>query len=845
MKKRIFLLFFLQLITSYSQETSIEGVLQDNNKVVIPNVLVFVISDNGTMQKYQYSDAKGEFRFVLEKSKFPLYLKVTSFFYEEKKYKVSLNGTKKIVLTLTDKVETLDEVVVTSSKFSRDVISLNIHRYNIKKNESIEKTLKKIPGISIDKEGRIKYWNKEIDKILIDGDDLANQQYTFISKNLRSEVIEDIQVLKNFEENTILKKARRSDKIALNLKIKAKFKNTWFGNMSIGYGNGISSGNKLEETVNIGLLKKKIKLLNFTKYATLGGLSVPVFFGDDDYEQYNSPIYSVLKPSVSLPNTVTDNNKTFRNTFLVHKKYDKTIFRTTLNIGIEDQRQSVFRETDYFFQKDISSREKNNYSEKKILFSGEGELKRTALTDNYLVNKFKYKIHSNKSSSISNFENHKTSDLNKNVAFSFYDCLLHTYRFKKGLILNNRLSFGLSKMKEDTYIDSESLSSFIQVDVPVNQNADKLLKYIEAKSAVSFFINKKTKANVSFNYKNNEERFDIYLDPGNVSYKNDVVFKSNEFIIQPSLLYRPSRKVKLKGDFSTRFITRNGLHRFLLNYNAVLNLRFFGDLDISFAQIERIPSNQNLLQNYYLTDNNTFRRGGLFFDPLNYINFKFKLTNKDKNNTYNNEFSFSYRKTKTSLLDQYSLLDNINFKKTFLITKNGKAYVFKDQLIFLWGSVGIQLETTQSYLFVPLNNEDVVLNKLYDGVYDFEITTYFSSSFNFNVKFEYARSVQEFDEDKIAYNSKNVLIDVDWELNKEISFNLNGGVYELERSYYKIFNSSVKYVPENKRFSYELKMSNLLDEKEFSFQQRNSFYTSKTTIPLIPFYSFVSVKYVF
>ena len=96
--------------------------------------------------------------------------------------------------------------------------------WQIKKNESVEKSLKKIPGISIDKDGKIKYWNTEIEKILIDGDDLANDQYTFISKNLRTAVIEDIQVLKNFEENTVLKKNQKSDKkgvrsIKLNKKI--------------------------------------------------------------------------------------------------------------------------------------------------------------------------------------------------------------------------------------------------------------------------------------------------------------------------------------------------------------------------------------------------------------------------------------------------------------------------------------------------------------------------------------------------------------------------------------------------------------------------------------------------
>jgi hypothetical protein len=214
-------------------------------------------------------------------------------------------------------------------------------------------------------------------------------------------------------------------------------------------------------------------------------------------------------------------------------------------------------------------------------------------------------------------------------------------------------------------------------------------------------------------------------------------------------------------------------------------------------------------------------------------------------NTYNNEFTFTYKKAKSSLLDEYSLLNNLNFNNTFLISRDGEEYVFKNQFIFLVNSFGFNIKTTQSYSFIPLSNQNTELNRLYDGLYDFEITSYFSSSLNFNIKLGYNKNIQTFDGNKSSFDSKNMILELDWDISKEMSFNMNGGVYELDQNFYNIFNISINYTPENKFFSYNLRINNLLNENEFSFQQRNSFFTSVTTIPLVPFYAFASVKYIF
>ena len=845
MKKNRYLLiiFHLYSIFIFSQNIEIEGIVIDKDKKPIPNILISILTQEKEIIKYKYSDNGGKFNFSIDGAKNPFFLKASSLFYLEKQ--ITINFQEKIIISLSDKVEMLNEVVINTSKINNDTINLGISKYNIKKEESIEKTLKKIPGISVDKDGRIKYWNTEIEKILIDGDDLADKQYTFISKNLRSEVLDDIQILKNFEENTVFKRSRKSDKIALNLKIKEEFTNIWFGNILIGYGNGSSNETEHKVHSNVGLLRKKIKFLNSQKLSSLGDKSIPDFFGDQNRTN-NKPVYNLKKNDISLPDEVTNFNNGFNNTFLINKKTKNLVFRATNFIGVDNQKQELFSSTDFFFQEEDSFTERNSNNERNTLFLGELELKNQGSERNFFINKLEYKIGNNRFSSSSIFNNNQVSDANRTREFAFYDNLQFTHRFKNGLILNNEINFGISNLTQNTSLNSSDLSLVAQnPNSNTKQNVKKHLKSFGIKSDFTYLISRNLKSNLLFNFNNIEEDFDIALIPNNTSFQNDFNVKRNEFIIKPTLIFRLSKKASLKGNISSNFFRINNQSQVLFNHNTILSLNYFGSLDISFSQIQRFPENQTFLQNFFLININSFRKGGLFFEPLNYSQFKFKLNNSNESRTYNNEFSFEYKNSKSSILNEFSLVNNINFNNTSFIKRQGDEYIFKEQLIFLVNSFGFKLETTQSLLFVPLNNQNTERTRLYDGIYSFEISSYFSSSLNFNMQFEYNSNIQTFENNKSTFDSKNLKLAVDWNISEVFNFNLNTEIYELERDVYNLVNVSLKYTPQDSKLSYGLKINNLLNEDEFAFQQRNSFFSSVTRIPLVPFYTFATIKYIF
>ncbi len=839
--KYTFIFLFISF-ACFSQSSKINGLVLDGDQKPVSNVLASLLSSDKTIISYQYTDNDGKFSF--KKTPGSFYVKISSLFFEDVEKTLDASSQEEIVFNLTPKKENLKEVVLVSKRINRDTTNLNIQNYNITKTESIEQTLKKIPGMSIDNEGRIKYWNKEIEKILIDGDDLADDQYTFISKNLRSMVLKDIQVLKNFEENTVLKKTQKSDKIALNLKVKDDFKNIWFGNIEAGYGDSFDSNQEIDERLNLALIKKRIKFLNAQEFSTLGDKSIPISFSNNDNETYDLPLYSVKNIDVPLTPEITNFNDGFSNTFLINKKIKKIALRSSNFIGIDTQKQESFTRTDFIFQ-DESQTEINNNKKRNLLFEGDLELKYDGTDDHYFVNTLNYKLGSSSSTSAALFNDSNTTDAIESKRTSIYNNLLYTTRLKNGLVLNNLVDIGYARSKEDITINSENLSSFFTSDAAIYQDIQRDFRFIDIQTEASYFFTRKLKGTFKTIYKNNTEDFDISLPPSTSTTGNNIRFKRSSLIFDSRLYYKISKRIELKGGISQNNFKLDKIKKPLLNYNAALLLNFYGELELSYAKKQEFLPNRNFLENYYLTNNNTLTRGGRLFEPLNFEYFKFRLNNKNKKNTYNNELSFTYTKSKNSLLENYSLEDNINFNNLFLVSRLGKNYTFKEQLILLIKTVGLKFETIQSFSTIPLNGTISSETDIYNSTYTAEFTSYFSSPFNFNIKAEYLRNTQKTENISSAFDSKNLIADFTWNVNKEITFDLNGGFYEFDNNYYNIVNTNLNYTPDKSNFSYGITVNNLLGENQFLYQQRNSFFTSITSIPLVPFYTFASVKYIF
>lgn len=119
---------------------------------------------------------------------------------------------------------------------------------------SVEDLLKKLPGAQVSESGRITLNGKEVERVLLEGDDLFTDNYQMATRNLRANMISKVQAIDKFQENPLMKGVQESERLVLNLQIKEEKKRNLSGSANMGLGHG-------DETKLFGHLN----LFSFTK----------------------------------------------------------------------------------------------------------------------------------------------------------------------------------------------------------------------------------------------------------------------------------------------------------------------------------------------------------------------------------------------------------------------------------------------------------------------------------------------------------------------------------------------------------------------------------------------------
>jgi hypothetical protein len=237
----ILVVVFLFKNLCFSQ-TTISGSVKDESDNLYSVSVILKDSLSKSIIAYTYTDDKGIFQLKTNKiGKFNLV--VSSLGYEAKTLPLVLNSEQKnlkIDVVLKEKPMDLDEVIFrveSPISVSNDTINFKTKYFTDGTEQTVEDLLRRIPGLQIDSEGTIKVGNQEIEKLMVDGDDLFDKGYKILSKNMPAYPIEEVEVLKNYSNNRLLKGVEESNKVALNLKLDEKSKRIWFGNIETSIGN--------------------------------------------------------------------------------------------------------------------------------------------------------------------------------------------------------------------------------------------------------------------------------------------------------------------------------------------------------------------------------------------------------------------------------------------------------------------------------------------------------------------------------------------------------------------------------------------------------------------------------
>ena len=231
-------LVFLSANLVYSQlEKNITGQLIDETGKVVIGASVLLKSKSGDVVTYGISDKNGGFA-LSTKAKGVHILEVSHISHTLYTEKVVLTEDKNIYsknIVLKSDGNKLEEVIIQERRAvatqKGDTLRYNFDAYTTGNEQKLKEVIKKLPGLEIDENGRIKSQGKVIDNFLVNGKPFFGDNHKIATDNLNAKMIGSIDVLKNYETFDAAKEIEGSSETALNIKIKEEYQGKPTGNL--------------------------------------------------------------------------------------------------------------------------------------------------------------------------------------------------------------------------------------------------------------------------------------------------------------------------------------------------------------------------------------------------------------------------------------------------------------------------------------------------------------------------------------------------------------------------------------------------------------------------------------
>ncbi|MFN4027599.1 MAG: carboxypeptidase-like regulatory domain-containing protein [Flavobacterium sp.] len=230
-------LLFLISANTFAQTVKLEGTVQDNAKNPLEMANVMAVNQaTKAMDAYAITNDKG--KFVLNLKPNTTYTIKLSYLGMQNKEITITTQTQNITQNITmesggielDGVEIVREMPVS---IKGDTIVYNADSFKSGTERKLEDVLKKLPGVEVNADGEVEVEGKKVSKLMVEGKDFFDGDTKLGVKNIPADAIDKVQVLRNYNENSILKGVENNqDNVAMNIKLKSGKKNFWFGDMT-------------------------------------------------------------------------------------------------------------------------------------------------------------------------------------------------------------------------------------------------------------------------------------------------------------------------------------------------------------------------------------------------------------------------------------------------------------------------------------------------------------------------------------------------------------------------------------------------------------------------------------
>jgi hypothetical protein len=272
-KKYSLLIIYFFLSTAILAQITIEGKLSlsDSSPAVGGFVTLVSVADSMSMLDFSATKDDGSWAFSTSLNGKVL-LKAAYIGHETYLQTIDLkeNDSLYIEIKLKEKIELIENIEVVARAIDivqkGDTIKYHVKNFLTGSEQTLGDVLQKLPGFEVDANGTITYNGQKIDKLLVEGKDILNNQHQLATEGISAEDLLNIEIINKYTDTKEQFSNASSDKIALNIDLDNDGKASWNTNVALGGG----YDKKYKIAVNSIGITKKLGVTLFAKANNTG-----------------------------------------------------------------------------------------------------------------------------------------------------------------------------------------------------------------------------------------------------------------------------------------------------------------------------------------------------------------------------------------------------------------------------------------------------------------------------------------------------------------------------------------------------------------------------------------------
>lgn len=872
----IFAIFIFSNILHAQKNYKVEGIIINDSLEKISNVNI-IIKDIKTLSIINYTNTNNQgYYFINIKSENSLVnISFSSLGYKTiTKVFDLLNQSKELEkITLEKNTFELNEIILESKRdaiiIKGDTTSYIVDYFKNGTEDNLKDLLNNLPGISINENGKIILNGKEINELLIDGENLYNKQHQFATENLSSETVKSIEVYKNHTSFDKLKTNTSSGETALNVLIKNEYKNKFKGTIQADY--NFNQRYKINSTLYNFNTKNKFSLIQNSNNLGKNPIGLNDYFTliEGDNDEISNKTSGVIYSNINdVPKFLSAGENLFKanNDFLTISNVFSPTKKTKINFYSINNLSTItenFKTNQTFTNSGFEFKEKINNDEKNIfgLFNIKSVYKKNENTLFKLSNSFltdnidnTEKIENFSQLNLVNIDQENTSK--KNILKNNFN---FSKKIKRNFLISNiffdctELNFKNSIMSNQPFLDLEGSNEF-------QQSYKKINKTIGYDATYSFEIKNidiklKTAFNNNFFYFNNKST-------SNLDYKNFIETNSENNINEIVLNFNFTKKFNTSISFNHNLINQkvNDLEKYksaFFGYNASLKYSFKTNtfLQISKSLTNNLTEPENLIENYFIKNYRTIiqnfdiKPNSIF--PTNKLNLNFFKFNEKTNSVLilninhiykNKSVGYNYSNSSNFNTLEYSIIPEEKLTTAmFFFEKKLKNKPFNL-------NINIDYNNTKKAFFINNNLSGYESNYISNSI-NFK-SAYKKSPVHFNLGYNYAINFFDNNNNKTKQATFQSYLSINGIVFKNFNWKLStiNTIFTTDDSSRKILSvsPSLRY-SKSKKWEYYIIGNNILNLKSPEIINNNSDvgYNMQTITATLAGYINFGIKYKF